>query len=349
MDKQMPSNNINQLIGVSENISRLRDLIQNVAPTGLNVVITGESGVGKEVVAWTLYKTSPRRDKPFVKVNCAALPEGLLESELFGYERGAFTGAEQKRRGKFELANTGVLLLDEIGDMPLTLQSKLLHVLQSGEFSRLGSEKELKSDAWIIAATNHRLDKEIKEGIFREDLFYRLNIINVHIAPLRERLEDIEPLVNYFVAQFPEQLKTNRVINISKQLIDKLTSYHWPGNVRELQNVLKRIMVLGNWENDIDELIRGAAEDIPTATYEQTNRSLVKELLGISEDEPDLELFSLKAVKKKALPRIEKEVITHVLNKTGWNRTRASKFLEVSYKTLLTKINELDIKQKKSE
>jgi transcriptional regulator with GAF, ATPase, and Fis domain len=158
------------IIGCSENIQKVKELIDHVAGTGLNTVIFGESGVGKEVVAQNLYQKSPRLGKPFIKINCAALPEGLLESELFGYERGAFTGAEQKRRGKFQLAHSGVLLLDEIGDMPLALQAKLLHVLQSGEFSPLGSEKEFKTDTWVIAATNHDLKQDISEGKFREDL-----------------------------------------------------------------------------------------------------------------------------------------------------------------------------------
>ena len=186
------------IIGVSKNIESIRELISHVADTGLNVVISGESGVGKEIVAQNLYQSSPRYKKPFIKINCAALPEGLLESELFGYEQGAFTGAGRRRRGKFELAHGGVLLLDEIGDMSLPLQAKLLHVLQGGTFAPLGSEKEVKTDVWVIASTNHELEKDIVTGMFREDLYYRLNIIKIHIEPLRNRPSDIPPLIEYF-------------------------------------------------------------------------------------------------------------------------------------------------------
>ncbi|MCJ7618243.1 MAG: sigma-54 factor interaction domain-containing protein, partial [Desulfobacterales bacterium] len=175
------------LIGVSQTIESIRDLIKHVANTGLNVVISGESGVGKEVVAQNLYFNSHRKGNPFIKVNCAALPEGLLESELFGYERGAFTGADQRKKGKFRLADKGVLFLDEIGDMSFSLQSKLLHVLQGGEFSPLGSEKDIKTDTWVIAATNHDLEQDLRKGKFREDLYYRLNIIKFYITPLRNR------------------------------------------------------------------------------------------------------------------------------------------------------------------
>ena len=169
------------LIGTSESIERIRKLINYVADTCLTVIITGESGVGKEVVAKNLYHESQRKDKPFISVNCAALPDGLLESELFGFERGAFTGADRNKRGKFELAHQGVIFLDEIGDMSLSFQSKLLHVLQSGKFAPLGSEKEVKSDAWVIAATNQELEKKVKEGLFREDLYYRFNTVNIYI------------------------------------------------------------------------------------------------------------------------------------------------------------------------
>jgi len=178
---------ISPIIGVSPNIVKTKELINRVADTGLNIIICGESGVGKEVVAQSLYQKSPRKGKPFIKINCAALPEGLLESELFGFEQGAFTGAERRRRGKFELAHGGVLLLDEIGDMSMSLQAKLLHVLQSGEFSRLGSEKELKTDTWILAATNHELEQDIKNEKFREDLYFRLNIIkNLYFSSSRK-------------------------------------------------------------------------------------------------------------------------------------------------------------------
>ena len=231
------------LIGKNKNIEKIRELITHVADTGLNVVITGESGVGKEVVAQNLYYQSKRNNKPFVKINCAALPEGLLESELFGYEQGAFTGAQRKKRGKFEIANDGVLFLDEICDMSLPLQSKLLHVLQSGEFSRLGSEKEAKTNAWVIAATNKELEQSVSQGEFREDLYYRLNIIRISVPPLRERAEDIPRLMDYFIGQFGPRLNNKNFSKPDPGIISKLMAYHWPGNTREVQNLLERLVV----------------------------------------------------------------------------------------------------------
>lgn len=181
------------IIGISRQIQKIRSLITHVADTCLNIIITGETGVGKEVVAQALFYESPRANNAFVTVNCAALPETLLESELYGFEKGAFTGAQKKKRGKFEMAHKGVLFLDEIGDMPLSLQSKILHVLQSGRFSPLGSEQDIITDAWVIAATNCNLEEKIKNKEFREDLFYRLNIIKIEVPPLRERPDDIPP------------------------------------------------------------------------------------------------------------------------------------------------------------
>ncbi len=210
------------LIGVSDAIIEARELIHLVSDSGFNVVITGETGVGKEVVAQNLYFNSPRKSKPFIKINCAALPEGLLESELFGYEEGSFTGAARKRKGKFELAHGGVLFLDEIGDMPLSLQSKILHVLQSGEFTPLGSESDIKTDVWTIAATNHDLEEDIRDKKFREDLYFRLNIIKIHLAPLRERLEDIPYLIDYFREEYFQALDRKGQIVLNDVLIGKM-------------------------------------------------------------------------------------------------------------------------------
>jgi two-component system, NtrC family, response regulator AtoC len=335
------------IIGISENIRRVKELIVHIAHTGLNTVIFGESGVGKEVVAQNLYQKSPRLGKPFIKINCAALPEGLLESELFGYQKGAFTGAEQNRKGKFQLAHGGVLLLDEIGDMSLPLQAKLLHVLQSGEFSPLGSEKDVKTDTWVLAATNHDLKQNIIEGKFREDLYYRLNIIKVHISPLRERIEDIDPLIAYYIEEYASQLGGQNIERPSAAIIEKLKTYHWPGNVRELQNVLKRMLVLGNCEKIVDELFEGSTSPQTSAKSPATVSGL-HPLSNIIDDfktnDPlSSNSFSLKSVKKKAVDLVEKEVISYVLKKTDWNRSKASKILKVSYKTLLNKITELEI------
>ena len=342
---------VTPLIGVSQSIERIRELINHVADTGLNVVITGESGVGKEVVAQNLYDSSPRRNKPFVKVNCAALPDGLLESELFGFERGAFTGAERKRRGKFELAHQGVLFLDEIGDMSFSLQAKLLHVLQSGEFAPLGSERDVKTDTWVIAATNNELEKNIKTGNFREDLYYRLNIIKFFIPPLRKRPEDIPPLIDYYIEQYTSQFDNKQMLRPGSQMMDKLMSYHWPGNIRELQNILKRFLVICDWDEIADEL--NSKKDLTHEDFSTlSGRGLIPDPNNIDRDIPfehgngnfpDLESMSLKEVRKTALDRVERQAISHVLEKTGWNRSKASKILKISYKTLLYKISDLNI------
>jgi two-component system, NtrC family, response regulator AtoC len=335
------------IIGVSDNIQRIRELVEHVAHTGFNTMIFGESGVGKEVIAQNLYQRSPRVGKPFVKINCAALPEGLLESELFGYERGAFTGAEHKRKGKFQLAHGGVLLLDEIGDMSLILQAKLLHVLQSGEFAPLGSDKDVKTDTWVIAATNHDLKQDINEGKFREDLYYRLNIISIYLTPLRERREDIPHLIDYYVKEYASQLGGANVVERPKPaIIEKLMEYHWPGNVRELQNVLKRMLVLGDSEKLVAELFHNRSDN-------KSNGHISQRLTGGGDGWHFLDIgnkdlfennsFSLKAAKKKAVDKVEKEIIAYVLAKTDWNRSKAAKILKVSYKTLLNKITELSI------
>lgn len=338
------------LIGVSQEILKIRELIDHVADTGLNVVITGETGVGKEVVSRVLYQQSPRNTKPFVKVNCAALPDGLLESELYGYEQGAFTGAEKKKKGKFELAHKGVLFLDEIGDMSLTLQAKLLHVLQSGEFAPLGSEREIKADTWVIAATNHDLSEKIIEKTFRADLYYRLNIIKIYIPPLRERPEDILELVNFYTNEFITQFSYKNIKKLDTKTIDAFLSYHWPGNVRQLQNTLKRVLLLGNGFEIIEELKSGQS-DFPDSkpkgliTPAKQMMSPINTSINFDDEITDISNFSLKEVRKKALDRIEKDAILYVLNKTNWNRSKASKILQISYKTLLYKITELNIEQ----
>ncbi len=332
------------IIGVSPNIVKIRELINHVADTCLNVIICGESGVGKEVVAQSLYQNSPRNGKPYVKINCAALPEGLLESELFGYEKGAFTGADQKKKGKFELANAGVLLLDEIGDMPTLLQAKLLHVLQNGEFSPLGAEKNLKTDTWILSATNHNLEQDVQDKKFREDLYYRLNIIKVYIAPLRERPEDIAPLLEYYIKIYTTRFNSEQILTPAH--IEKFKEYHWPGNVRELQNVLKRILVLGKCDEVIDELKNDADTEYNSQndTLNEVLPILEQDLAALEFNDPaKIKSFSLKKIRKKAIDKIEKEVIFKILEQSSWNRSKATKILKISYKTLLSKIKELEI------
>jgi transcriptional regulator with PAS, ATPase and Fis domain len=338
------------IIGVSKNIRRIKDLIGQVADTGLNTVVYGETGVGKELVVQNLYQRSNRVGKPFVKVNCAALPDTLLESEMFGYEQGAFTGAERRKRGKFEQANGGLLFLDEIGDMSLPLQAKLLHVLQGGDFSPLGSEKNVKMGAWIITATNRELEGDMVTGKFREDLYYRLSTIKIHIEPLRNRPEDIRPLIDHYVKTYTAQFDGKQLQTPSPKTIEKLTAYHWPGNVRELQNILKRFMILGSSEDSLDDMLIGGETRPPTPDSPSPPGQILShaDLLEFDiNDSPDLSSLSLKKIKKKAIVRVEKEIISYVLDKTGWNRSKATKILKISYKTLLYKIKNLGIEPPK--
>jgi two-component system response regulator AtoC len=334
------------IIGVSKNIQRIRALIDQVADTGLNTVVYGETGVGKELVVQNLYQKSNRTGKPFVKVNCAALPDTLLESEMFGYEQGAFTGADRRKRGKFEQASGGLLFLDEIGDMSLPLQAKLLHVLQGGDFNPLGSEKSVKMGAWVVAATNHELETEMVNGRFREDLYYRLSTIKIYIEPLRSRADDIPYLIDHYVKTYAAQFDGKQLLTPSQKVIDKLTAYHWPGNVRELQNILKRLMILGNDEDILDEMLMGIPARNPVSGLpvpaEQTPSPM--DFLGFDINQPpDLSSLSLKKIKRKAMDHVEREVIAYVLEKTGWNRSKATKVLNISYKTLLYKIRDLGI------
>jgi transcriptional regulator with PAS, ATPase and Fis domain len=333
----------NELIGVSENIRRIRELIDRVASTGLNTVVYGETGVGKELAVQSLYQKSDRAGKTFVKVNCAALPDTLLESEMFGYEQGAFTGAERRRRGKFEQAHGGVLFLDEIGDMSLPLQSKLLHVLQGGDFTPLGSEKAVKTSAWVIAATNHDLEKDLVAGKFREDLYYRLSAIKIYIEPLRNRPDDIPLLIHYYIEQYKAQFAGKALRIPSAAVIQRLCAYRWPGNVRELQNVLKRIMILGDGEEGLNGLLAVSPSPAAVPTPAGLGQALVPGGVLDPHELNDLSALSLKKVRKRAMDKVEKEVITYVLGKTGWNRSKATKILKISYKTLLYKIKDLGI------
>jgi transcriptional regulator with PAS, ATPase and Fis domain len=333
----------NELVGVSKNICRIRELIERVAETGLNTVVCGETGVGKELVVQSLYQKSDRVGKTFVKVNCAALPDSLLESEMFGYEQGAFTGAEKRRRGKFEQANGGVLFLDEIGDMTLPLQSKLLHVLQGGDFTPLGSEKAVRTDAWVIAATNHDLEKDLKAGKFREDLYFRLSAIKIFIEPLRNRPEDIPYLIDYYIRKYKAEYNTKNLKAPRQKTIDRLCAYGWPGNVRELQNMLKRLMILGDAEENINGLLGGAAPAEEPAGQRPDAVDPGPPRLFDSRELSDLSTLSLKKMRKKAMDQVEREVISYVLEKTAWNRSKATKLLKISYKTLLYKIKDLGI------
>jgi transcriptional regulator with PAS, ATPase and Fis domain len=333
----------NELVGVSKNICRIRELIERVAETGLNTVVCGETGVGKELVVQSLYQKSDRVGKSFVKVNCAALPDSLLESEMFGYEQGAFTGAEKRRRGKFEQAHGGVLFLDEIGDMTLPLQSKLLHVLQGGDFTPLGSEKAVRTDAWVIAATNHELEKDLAAGKFREDLYFRLSAIKIYVEPLRNRTEDVPYLIDYYIRKYRAEYSHKDLKAPHPKTVERLCAYSWPGNVRELQNMLKRVMILGDGEENLNGLLGSQAQPASPAAAADRVPALAPARLFDTRELADLSALSLKKMRKKAMDQVEKEVISYVLEKTAWNRSKATKLLKISYKTLLYKIKELGI------
>ena len=333
------------LIGVSSNIEKIRKQITRVASTGLNTVVCGETGVGKELVVQMLLEQSPRFGKAFVKVNCAALPDTLLESEMFGYEQGAFTGAVRKMRGKFEQANGGMLFLDEIGDMPFSLQAKLLHALQDGEFTPLGSENSFRSNVWIVAATNHELEHDIETEKFRPDLYYRINETTIRIDPLRNRPEDLPYLIKYYADKYALEFGKAYPTAISNVMLDRLCKYHWPGNVRELQNVLRRIIILNEGEEVLDSMIAGSnikPVDAAAPFRSEPAPDLIN-LLGLNGEEPKLKSLSLKEIGKRTSDFVEKQVISYVLEKTGWNRSRANKILGISYKTLLAKINDLEL------
>ena len=326
------------LIGSSKSIEKTKTLIRQVADTDLNILISGESGVGKELVSRSLHILSLRGPKPFIKVNCAAIPGELLESELFGYERGAFTGAESTKKGKFELAHSGTILLDEIGDMPLYLQSKMLQVLQDLQFSRLGGKRDIKVNCWILAATNHDLEQDIADGLFREDLYYRLNIVKIAIAPLRERPEDIKLLTRYFSQKFASEIRGQK-FEIDDELMDFFFKYSWPGNVRELKNTVKRLVLLGDWATLREEMV--ARETGRCDLNEQITQSPSSVESSPEEGILTAENFPpLKEVKKEAIRKAESELIRAVLLETEWNRKKAAKILQISYKALLYKIKD---------
>ncbi len=334
------------MIGNSAPVRRIKDLINQVVDTDLNVLICGESGVGKELVARTLHERSYRRDHPLVKVNCAALPSELLESELFGYERGAFTGAVQPKPGKFELANKGTILLDEIGDMPVALQAKLLQVLQDSEFTRVGGVKNIHVDTWVISATNHNLDEDVRKGRFREDFYYRINIIKIVVPPLRDRKEDIPYLLEHFIRKYKGMSKCG-VIDISGKLEKVFAEYHWPGNIRELENYVRRLIVLEDPDLLEEEILRSMgqqmSEDRPVAEVWTPDESLINSVLDNCRQEMQTQFPSLKEIRKKSLARIEKVVIEEAIRRTNGNRKQAAQLLQISYKALLYKIKDFGV------
>jgi two-component system response regulator AtoC len=318
----------------------LHDMIERVAGTDVTVLVWGESGVGKEIVARRLHDLSPRRDRPFIKVNCAALPGELLESELFGHERGAFTGAHRVKPGKFELADSGTMFLDEIGELPLPLQAKLLQVLQDGHFARLGSQQDIKVNVRVISATNKNLGELIEQGGFRQDLYYRLNVVNIRVPALRERVVEIPILVEHFLRQYSQQYnRPNR--EVSAETLRRFMDYGWPGNVRELENIVKRIVLLGNerWVHEQlaawEEKSVQARSSVPAAATRWA--SLAGEIAAGPAGP------GLKDISRQAARAAERVVVKEVLEQVHWNRRVAARQLKISYKALLQKIRSLGI------
>ncbi len=313
----------------SDAMRAVRATLEQVADTDVTILIQGESGVGKEIVARTAHDLSPRADKPFTKVNCAALPADLLESELFGYEKGAFTGASALKHGKFELAHRGTIFLDEIGEMSPALQAKLLQVLQDREFTRLGGNQEVKVDVRVVCATNRRLIEMVAEGSFREDLYFRLNVVSLEIPPLRARREEIPLLADMFVRRSCARY-AKPVRELSLELREELDRYGFPGNVRELENLIKRIVVLGREDTILAELRepRGGAR----------GSAALRDLIAGFEETAGA--IPLREVGRLVAQEAEREAIDRMLQHTQWNRKRAARLLGVSYKTLLHKIRD---------
>jgi two-component system response regulator AtoC len=326
-----PTDMSDALLGLcnSGRMQPIRDLVSKVAVTNTTVLLRGESGVGKEIVARAIHKASPRAGRQFLKVNCAALPGELLESELFGHEKGAFTGAYRQKPGKFEAADQGTLLLDEIGEMPLRLQAKLLHVLQDGEFSRVGGEKIIDTDVRLIAATNRDLEASMRIHQFREDLYYRLNVIEIRIPPLRERREEIPVLVDHFVGKFNAQY--GRTVDVPAETLRAFVEYQWPGNIRELENAVKRIVVLGSARPVHVEIISNLNGSRPAAVRPGGGVALE------ARPNPDAPI-SLKDIARRAARDAERVAIKDVLDQVHWNRAKAARLLQISYKALLYKI-----------
>jgi len=297
----------------------IRSIIDSIADTDTTVLISGESGVGKGLVARAVHAASTRRNGPFVKVNCAAIPHGLLESELFGHEKGAFTGAHRTKPGQFEYANKGTICLDEIGELPLSLQAKLLHVLQDFRFSRVGGHAPIHVDARVIAATNRNLEDAIRRGEFREDLYYRLNVVEIRVPPLRERREEIPLLANWFLAKFNAQY--GRQKQLPPETLSRLREYPWAGNIRELENAIRRLVVLRDGEQALQAMVTRDRSSLV-----ETSRPMITE--------------SLREIARRGAREAERKALAEVLERVNWNRAEASRILRVSYKTLLTKIGD---------
>ncbi len=309
------------LMGGSETIRAVYDTIRQVAPTTTTVIITGETGTGKELIAGAIHRHSPRSHNPFIKINCAAIAENLMESELFGYEKGAFTGAVVTKPGKFELAHRGTLFLDEVGELPKEMQVKLLRVIQEQEFERVGGLRTIKVDVRLIAATNRNLLQDVREGKFREDLFYRLNVFPIHIPPLRNRREDILPLTEYFVHKFNKKLG-KEVTGADPEVREFFLAYDWPGNVRELENMVERMVLMARGDLITGESI---SEDMRAS-------------VSLTDSIVEGHLKPFREIMKDQKEEVEKQVISRVLEECGWNVTRSAAELGLSRKGLQLKM-----------
>ena len=310
------------IIGSSDRITEIFETIKRVAPTSTTILITGETGTGKELIARAIHRNSPRKNNPFIKINCAAIPESLMESELFGYEKGAFTGAATKKQGRFELAHKGTLFLDEVGELPKDMQVKLLQVIQEQEFERVGGLQTIKVDVRLITATNRNLFEDVKDGRFREDLYYRLNVIPAHLPPLRERKEDIPVLIDFFIEKFNKKLDRS-VKYIDEKVTNLLIQYAWPGNIRELENLVERMILMARGDTIV-------FADLPS----ELKATIESDSTGPS----GIRQKPFKDIMKNHMEDIEKQMIISVLEECGNNVTRAAKKLGLSRKGLQLKM-----------
>jgi two-component system response regulator AtoC len=308
------------IFGRTEAMRAVRDRLAKLASANVPVLIQGESGTGKDIIARMIHTASPWRTGPWVKVNCPAIPGTLLESELFGYEKGAFTGAHGVKPGRVEMAHRGTLFLDEISELDLGLQSKLLQLLQDGQFCRIGAQEDKKVEVRVVCATNRKLEQEIENGTFRSDLFYRINVVNLYMPPLRERAADIPDLVSYFL-EYQNRKYNCRAKPLSNEMMTVLHKYHWPGNVRELENLIKRYVILGN-----EDVI---SSDLAPRTPDFFNAEI-----------PIDGQISLKKVTRQAVRELERKIILKVLQNHHWNRKQAARTLNISYRALLYKIRD---------
>jgi len=328
------------LLGHSAQMRAIREMVEQVAPINTTILFRGESGVGKDLVARAVHAASPRADRPFVRVNCAALPAGLLESELFGHEKGAFTGASRRKLGMFELANEGTIYLDEIGELPLALQAKLLHVVQDLRFSRVGGGETILVDTRIMASTNRNLELALSRGEFREDLYYRLNVVEIHVPPLRERREEIPVLASIFLERFNREYRQSR--QFLPETLALIANCPWPGNVRELENFVHRFVVLGNAQRsqqELDAALRPSRRPDPLVAPAPS--------LAPAPSPATADLTrGLRAIARSAAREAEGKALREVLDRVHWNRGEAARILKVSYKTLLSKIAECHLNEK---